>query len=188
LGLIYGGGRAGRLSEQSVVCLGDGAGHLGDSMRVMALVNQKGGCGKTTTAVHLASRFAALGRPTVLIDLDPQGHSTLAFGLESPPRERSLAAVLGFSGLDESAVPLREILVEAAEGLRVAPSGAELAELEPDLAGKPGAEERLAEHLAPLVAEAERVVVDAPPSLGILTLNALMAAHDAIADQTARRS
>jgi chromosome partitioning protein len=149
-------------------------------MRIMALVNQKGGCGKTTTAVHLASRFAALGRRTLLVDLDPQGHSTLAFGLASPPRERSLAAVLSFSGLDERTVPLREILVDAGDGLRLAPSGAELAELEPDLAGAPGAEERLSEHLAPLVTEAERVVVDAPPSLGILTLNALMAAHDAI--------
>jgi len=149
-------------------------------MRVVALVNQKGGCGKTTTALHLASRLAKLGKRTILIDLDPQGHSTLGFGLAPPPRERSLAAVLAFSGLDERAVPLRETLVDAVDGLRVAPAGAELAELETELAGIPGGEERLAEHLAPLIPEVERVVIDAPPSLGMLTLNALMAAHDAL--------
>ena len=149
-------------------------------MRVVALVNQKGGCGKTTTAVHLASQFAAAGHRTLLVDLDPQGHSTLGFGLDSPPRDRSLAAVLALSGLDERAVPLGEILIDAVPGLSVAPSGAELAELETTLAGTPGGEERLAEHLAPLAAELDRVVIDAPPSLGILTLNALMAAHEAV--------
>jgi chromosome partitioning protein len=149
-------------------------------MRVVALVNQKGGCGKTTTALHLASRLAALGKRTILIDLDPQGHSTLGLGLGAPPRERSLAAVLALSGLDERAVPLRGTLVDAVNGLRVVPAGAELAELETELAGAPGGEERLAEHLAPLISEVERVVVDAPPSLGMLTLNALMAAHDVL--------
>lgn len=149
-------------------------------MRVVALVNQKGGCGKTTTAVHLASRLAALGLRTVLVDLDPQGHSTLGFGLGLPVRERSLAAVLRLSGLHENAIPLRETLVEAVENLWIAPSGAELAELETELAGTPGGEERLAEHLAALIGTVERVVVDAPPSLGMLTLNALMAAHDAV--------
>lgn len=149
-------------------------------MRVLALVNQKGGCGKTTTAVHLASRFAVMGRRTVLIDLDPQGHSTLGLGIPAPTRERSVAAVLSRSGLTEQAVPLREVLVEVHERLHLAPSGAELAELETLLAGVPGGEERLSEHLAPLIHEVDRVVIDAPPSLGILTLNALMAAHEAV--------
>jgi chromosome partitioning protein len=149
-------------------------------MRVVAVVNQKGGCGKTTTAVHLASRLAALGRRTLLIDLDPQGHSTLGFGIAPPARDRSLAAVLGLSGLDEGALPLREILVDAVPGLVVAPSGAELAELETKLAGEPGGEERLAEHIAPLVHDLDYAIIDAPPSLGILTLNALMAAHEAL--------
>jgi chromosome partitioning protein len=149
-------------------------------MRIVALVNQKGGCGKTTTAIHLASRFAALGHRTILVDLDPQGHSTLGFGLAAPTRERSLGNVLRRSGLDEGALPLREILVCAVEGLQIAPAGADLAELETELAGLPGGEERLAEHLAPLVGGVDRVVVDAPPSLGMLTLNALMASHDAV--------
>jgi len=149
-------------------------------MRVLALVNQKGGCGKTTAAIHLASRFAALGQRTILVDLDPQGHSTLGFGLAAPTRERSMASVLRRSGLDEAAIPLREVLVSAVEGLGIAPSGAELAELETELAGVPGGEERLAEHLAPLVGSVDRVVVDAPPSLGMLTLNALMASHEAV--------
>lgn len=153
-------------------------------MRVVALVNQKGGCGKTTTAIHLASRWAGEGRRTALIDLDPQGHSTLGFGLAAPAREHSLSCVLRHSGLDRHATPLQEVLIETAENLWIAPSGAELAELETELAGKPGAEERLAEHLAPLIGTLDRVVVDAPPALGMLTLNALMAAHDALVPLT----
>jgi len=149
-------------------------------MRVMALVNQKGGCGKTTTAVHLASRFVAMGRRTLLLDLDPQGHATMSLGAPAPEREASLRAVLSSSGLEESAVPLRKVLVRQEDGLHLGPSGAELAELEARLAQAPGGEERLAEHLAPLAHEFDRVVVDAPPSLGMLTLNALTAAHEAI--------
>ena len=149
-------------------------------MRILAIVNQKGGCGKTTTAIHLASRFAASGRRTILVDLDPQGHSTLGLGVDPPSRERSLANVLSSSGLDEKVVPLRDVLVPVADHLDLVPSGAELAELEPELSRTPGGEERLGEHLAPLVHEADRVVIDAPPSLGMLTLNALMAAEEAL--------
>jgi len=149
-------------------------------MRVAALVNQKGGCGKTTTAVHLASRLAARGLRTLLVDLDPQGHATMACGAPAPEKERSLGRVLSDSGLDERAVPLASVLVEVDEGLHLAPSGAELVEVEARLARTPGGEERLAEHLAPLIPSFDRVVVDAPPSLGMLTLNALTAAHEAV--------
>jgi chromosome partitioning protein len=149
-------------------------------MRVAAIVNQKGGCGKTTTAVHLASRLAARGLRTLLLDLDPQGHATMAFGAPAPERDRSLGSVLSVSGLDEQAVPLKDILVQVQDDLHLGPSGAELLEVEAHLAKTPGGEERLAEHLAPLMSEFDRVVVDAPPSLGMLTLNALTAAHEAI--------
>lgn len=149
-------------------------------MRIVAVVNQKGGCGKTTTAIHLASRFAAMGRRTILVDLDPQGHSTLGLGVGPPAADRCLARVLSSSGLDESVVPIREVLVPVADGLDLAPSGAELAELETELSRSPGGEERLGEHLAPLVHDVDRVVIDAPPSLGMLTLNALMAAEEAL--------
>jgi chromosome partitioning protein len=149
-------------------------------MRIMAMVNQKGGCGKTTTAIHLASRLAAMGRRTLLIDLDPQGHSTLGLGVPLPEREGTLAAVLSASGLEEWAVPIRDILVRIADNFDLAPSGVELTELETTLARTSGGEERLAEHLAPLTNDFDRVILDAPPSLGMLTLNALMAAHEAI--------
>ncbi len=149
-------------------------------MRILALVNQKGGCGKTTTAIHLASHLAASGQRTVLVDLDPQGHSTLGLGVAPPARERSLARVLSRSGLDESAVPITGILVPVAERLELAPTGPELAELETDLARSRGGDERLAEHLAALTGVADRVILDAPPSLGMLTLNALMAAGEVL--------
>jgi chromosome partitioning protein len=150
-------------------------------VHILALVNQKGGCGKTTTAIQLASCLAAAGHRTVLIDLDPQGHSTLGTGAAAPTHEASLARVLSRSGLEEDAIPITEILLQVAENLSLAPSGAELAELEPALADASGGEERLAEHLAALVGRADRVVIDGPPSLGLLTLNALMAAHDVVA-------
>lgn len=149
-------------------------------MRVLAVVSQKGGCGKTTTAIHLAACLAASGRRTLLVDLDPQGHATLGLGLPPPPRERSVAAVLSRSGLDENAVPLREITVAVDDRLRLAPSGVELAEVEADLLPVPAGEERLAEHLAALALDTDRVVIDAPPSLGLLTLNALSAADDVV--------
>jgi chromosome partitioning protein len=149
-------------------------------VRILALVNQKGGCGKTTTAIQLASCLAAAGHRTVLVDLDPQGHATLGLGAPAPARESSLARVLSRSGLQEDAVPITEVLVEVAENLSLAPSGAELAALEPELARAPGGEERLAEHLVALTGRADRVVIDGPPSLGLLTLNALMAAHEVV--------
>jgi chromosome partitioning protein len=147
-------------------------------MRILALVNQKGGCGKTTTAIHLASRLADLGRRTVLVDLDPQGHATLGLGQPAPPPDRCVARVLSRSGLDQRARSLQEILVPVTDNLRLAPTGAELAELEPELAQTPGAEERLAEHLVPLMHDADWVIIDAPPSLGMLTVNTLMAAEE----------
>jgi chromosome partitioning protein len=124
--------------------------------------------------------LAAIGLRTILIDLDPQGHSTLGLGVPLPERERSVASVLSCSGLEEDALPLRDVLVEIAEGFHLAPAGAELTELETGLAGAPGGEERLAEHLAPLINDFDRIVIDAPPSLGMLTLNSLMAAHVAV--------
>jgi chromosome partitioning protein len=149
-------------------------------MKILALVNQKGGCGKTTTAIHVASRLAATGRRTVLIDLDPQGHATLGLGISQPAPDRSLARVLKRSGLDEQALSLREILVPVTDNLQLAPTGADLAELEPELARTPGGEERLAEHLAPLVRDTDWVVIDAPPSLGMLAVNTLMAAEEVL--------
>ncbi len=149
-------------------------------MRVLALLNQKGGCGKTTTALQLASLFAEAGLRTVLVDLDPQGHATLGLGVGAPERDRSLARVLSRSGLHEDAIPITEVLVPVTDRLFLAPSGAELAELEPELSRTPGGDERLAEHLAALSGRADRVVIDGPPSLGLLTLNALMASHEIV--------
>ena len=146
-------------------------------MRVAAIVNQKGGCGKTTTAVHLASRLAARGLRTLLVDLDPQGHATLAFGAPAPARDRSVGSVLSASGLDERAVPLQQVLVRVYDRLQLGPSGAELLDVEALLAKTPGGEERLAEHLAPLFNEFDRIIIDGRTSTRYCLPRA---AHEAI--------
>ncbi len=141
---------------------------------VTAVVNQKGGVGKTTTAVSLAAALAGLGHPVLLVDMDPQGNATSGLGID----RRQLSACLYDALVGRR--KLAEVVVETRwAGLRVAPSTLNLAGLEVELAtdsAPGGRERRLQEALVELAAEAAVVLIDAPPSLGLLTLNALTAA------------
>jgi chromosome partitioning protein len=148
-------------------------------MRVIAIVNQKGGCGKTTTTVNLGGCLAADGHRVLIVDLDPQAHSTLALGIDPEALDENLYEVLADPGGCER---LREILVDASERIDVAPSGIVLSALEQRLAALPVEErtERLAAALGRIAEDYDYALVDCPPNVGLLTFNALRAASEVI--------
>ncbi len=139
--------------------------------RVFALVNQKGGVGKTTTAINLGTALAAMGRKVLLIDLDPQGNASTGLGVERARRARgAYEALLGGVALKdaitETTIPL----------LSIVPASVNLAGAEIELVTVERREHRLADALAALGPRFDHVLIDCPPSLNLLTLNALVAA------------
>jgi chromosome partitioning protein len=139
--------------------------------RTIACANQKGGVGKTTTVVNLASLLALSGDRILLIDLDPQGNATSGLGIDRSSLERS-----SYDGIIDG-VDLREAIVRgSAEGVDVVPAAIALAGAEVELAGAAARERRLRRLLEPIAGEYDHIFVDCPPSLGLLTVNALTAA------------
>ena len=139
--------------------------------QTIACANQKGGVGKTTTVVNLASYLALLGDRVLVIDLDPQGNGTSGFGVDRSKVERSMYDAV----VDD--VPLDYLIVHGAtEGVDLVPSAIALAGAELELAGVPARERRLRRLVEPLSAAYDVIFIDCPPSLGLLTVNALTAA------------
>ena len=138
---------------------------------VIAVVNQKGGVGKTTTAINLAAAMTEVGHPTLLVDLDPQANSTSGLGFDPARARRNVYHLLtGQATIQEVVHPT------GVEGLSLVPSHIDLAGAEVELAAMPERERLLRTALASPPPGVEIVLIDCPPSLGLLTLNALVAA------------
>jgi chromosome partitioning protein len=143
-------------------------------MRRIAILNQKGGVGKTTTTVNLAAALANEGRKTLVLDLDPQAHATLHLGLLPGRSGPSLYEVLTQS------LPLAEVRRQVSPNLFICGSHIDLAAAEVELIGTVGREMILRDQLDAETEEYDFVLMDCPPSLGILTLNALCSAREVI--------
>ncbi len=141
-------------------------------MRTIAILNQKGGVGKTTTVANLGAALVQRGRKICLIDLDPQAHLTLHFGIEPGGPEAGIYEVL------TEATPFQEALVEPREDLLLCPSIIDLAAAEVELVSTVGREKILSGSLQAASLPSDTMLIDCPPSLGLLTLNALAAADD----------
>ncbi|HHT9153663.1 MAG TPA: ParA family protein [Candidatus Hypogeohydataceae bacterium YC40] len=146
---------------------------MGNRMRRIALANQKGGVAKTTTAVNLGACLAELGKKVLLIDLDPQANLSSWFGIKQEDLERSIYDVL----IGETKI--EEVLKDSkVKGLWLAPSTVELAGAERVLANEAGREIVLKKKLASLAESYDYILLDCPPSLGLITVNALTASRE----------
>ncbi len=147
-------------------------------MRTIAIINQKGGCGKTTTSINLAAVLASQGRRTLLVDVDPQSHCSLGLAVPEAQVERSIGDLLR-AGLDGTiAVP--DIVWQVSRNLDLAPCTMALAALEQELSLAPDKDRRLMQVLSTVADQYEYCVIDCPPSIGLLTFNALRAADEVI--------
>lgn len=139
---------------------------------IIAIANQKGGVGKTTTAFNLSSALAFMGKATLLVDTDPQAHSTVSCVRDLSQYDKSLYDVLV-----DSRVKIREVIIKSSiPGLEIAISRISMAKLEPMLLGEIDAHFRLRDVIEPVKSNYDFIIIDTPPTLGLITINALVAA------------
>lgn len=143
--------------------------------KVIALCNQKGGVGKTTTAINLATYLALSGKKVLLIDVDPQGNATSGLGIDKHSIKKSTYDIL-----IEDADPKSVLINTQIENLSLFPSNLNLTGAEVELVGVMGREHKLKKALAGLLNDFDFILIDCPPSLGLLTINALSAANSVL--------
>jgi chromosome partitioning protein len=148
-------------------------------MRTIAIINQKGGCGKTTTGINLAACLARLGQKTLLVDMDPQGHCGVGLAVPEDQIERTIYDTL-IDASDGKVAKLSEVVWQIASDFDLAPSNIKLAAFEQIFAGRPGREDRLLRALDSVRQTYDWVVIDCPPSVGLLTFNALRACDEVL--------
>lgn len=148
-------------------------------MRTIAIINQKGGCGKTTTSINLAACLARLGQKTVLVDMDPQGHCGVGLAVPEEQIERTVYDAM-IEPQDGKTAKFAEIVWQIASDFDLAPSNIKLAGFEQVFAGREGREDRLLSALSSVKETYQWAIVDCPPSVGLLTFNALRACDEVI--------
>ena len=147
-------------------------------MRVIASANQKGGCGKTTTAINLSSSLSLKGKRVLLIDFDPQAHATMGLNIRPSDLEKSIYDVI--TPKENESLGIEDILVPIKDNFDLAPSSLILSAVEQELSGMEGREDRLFQAIQALKEPYDYVVIDCPPSIGHLCFNALRACEEVI--------
>jgi len=148
-------------------------------MRTIAVVNQKGGCGKTTVSINLASALAELGQRTLLVDMDPQSHCAVGLAVPEEQIEQSIYDVLISKSRNEP-IKLTEILWQIGDNLEMAPSSIDLSAFEQQMTGVSERECCLRNVLDEVSKDFDYVIIDCPPAVGLLTFNALRASTDVV--------
>ncbi len=140
-------------------------------MRIIAIANQKGGCGKTTTAINLSSSLSLKGQRVLLIDFDPQGHATMGLNIVPSDLEKSIYDVISPNKTEP--LQIDNILIPIKENFHLAPSSVILSVVEQELSGKQGREDKLYQAIHSLQQPYDYIIIDCPPSIGHLCFNAL---------------